>query len=100
MMMEKLDVLTTESECVTQATGIMTAAVYGHATHMPQMIEKLRAAAAAAGGSLVVQRLPEELRGEVDVFGDVGSSLFVMKKVKEELDPKGILNRGVFAGGI
>jgi glycolate oxidase FAD binding subunit len=99
-VMAKLDVLSTEHECVTQATGIMTAAVYGNALHMPQLIEKLRGEVGAKGGSVVVHRLPEELRGDVDVWGDVSGTLPLMQRVKQELDPKRILNRGRFARGI
>jgi FAD/FMN-containing dehydrogenase len=40
------------------------------------------------------------LRQKVDVWGSVGTSLPLMKRIKEQFDPCGILNCGRFVGGI
>jgi len=50
----------------------------------------------AAG--LVVERLPEELKREIDVFGEPPGGFGLMKRIKEKLDPKGILSPGRFVG--
>ena len=50
--------------------------------------------------SLVIQRCPTELKGSIDVWGDVGSSLALMRALKYKLDPKNTLNPGRYVGGI
>jgi len=49
--------------------------------------------------SLVVQRWPSEL-GEVDRWGDPGTSLTLMRAIKAKLDPHNTLNPGRYVGGI
>jgi len=63
-------------------------------------VADLRARAVHAGGSLVVERCPAELKAAVDVWGDVGPALRVMRTLKETFDPSGVLNPGRFVGGI
>jgi glycolate oxidase FAD binding subunit len=63
-------------------------------------IARLRAAAVGYGGSLVVERCPPALKGTLDVWGDVGPALAVMRRLKATFDPRGILNPGRFVGGI
>lgn len=53
-----------------------------------------------AGGTAVVLKGPPELRQQVDMWGDAGSALPLMKRIKHQFDPRGILNRGRFVGGI
>jgi len=93
-----------EMQSVTQAPGIMTAAVYGNAETTPHMVNEtiteLRGELGEHGGAVQVLRMPEALSGLMDVWGDVGPSILVMKRVKHELDAGHILNRGCFAGGI
>lgn len=49
----------------------------------------------------VVLDLPEALRGQVDAWGaSDGAPLELMRSVKRRFDPSGVLNRGVFVGGI
>jgi glycolate oxidase FAD binding subunit len=50
--------------------------------------------------SLVIQRCPTELKRSIDVWGDVGSSLALMRALKQQLDPKNTLNPGRYVGGI
>jgi glycolate oxidase FAD binding subunit len=50
--------------------------------------------------SLVIQRCPTELKRAVDVWGEVGSSLALMRALKQKLDPKNTLNPGRYVGGI
>ncbi len=51
-------------------------------------------------GSLVVEQCPLQVKERLDVWGDVGSSLPIMRNLKYALDPGGIMNPGRFAGGI
>jgi glycolate oxidase FAD binding subunit len=50
--------------------------------------------------SLVIQRCPNELKGEIDVWGDPGSSVALMRTLKAKLDPRNTLNPGRYVGGI
>lgn len=63
-------------------------------------IERIRMAAAAFGGQSVIERCTLEIKNELDVFGDQGLALSVMKSIKQRFDPKRVLNPGRFAGRI
>jgi glycolate oxidase FAD binding subunit len=66
------------------------------------VLRDLRAdiAALGANASLVVQRCPIELKRALDVWGDPGSSIALMRALKAKLDPKNTLNPGRYVGGI
>jgi glycolate oxidase FAD binding subunit len=63
-------------------------------------IASIRTFLAPTGGTAVVLKAPPPLRQKVDLWGPAGSALPLMKRVKEQFDPRGILNRGRFVGGI
>ncbi|MGH7414527.1 MAG: FAD-linked oxidase C-terminal domain-containing protein, partial [Candidatus Rokuibacteriota bacterium] len=66
-----------------------------------QLVRPLRGALEAEGGSLVVERAPIELKRLCDVWGDIHpDTLAIMKRIKTELDPDGVLNPGRFVGGL
>jgi len=52
------------------------------------------------GGTLVVLHSPPELRGRIDAWGPAGDSQPLMRRIKDQFDPAGIMNPGRFAGGI
>jgi len=56
----------------------------------------LRNVAQSFGGSLVVERTSDETGRAMDAWGSRGSSSTLMRLVKEELDPHGILSPGRF----
>jgi glycolate oxidase FAD binding subunit len=61
----------------------------------------LRGLAAPIGGSVVVERAPRDVRDAVDPWGPVdGGSLALMRALKTEFDPRGVLNPGRFVGGL
>jgi glycolate oxidase FAD binding subunit len=64
------------------------------------LVDSVRRAAEKFGGSAVFERCPHHLKQEIDVFGDPGASIEVMRSVKGRFDPKRVLNPGRFAGGI
>jgi glycolate oxidase FAD binding subunit len=64
------------------------------------LTDRLRGEAAGRGGSLVLLTATPELREGVDPWGPLGPELRLMREIKAQLDPKGILNPGRFAGGI
>jgi glycolate oxidase FAD binding subunit len=63
-------------------------------------IDDLRDTCERLQGSLVVERCPTRLKERLDVWGSVGSSLGLMRRLKASLDPGGRLNPGRFVGGI
>jgi len=75
---------------VVEATGIG----WVQSPHLPQMREKIE----GMGGSLVLLR---PITG-LDAWGNTagGDALPLMHAIKQRFDPRGILNPGVFVGGI
>ncbi len=64
------------------------------------ILRRLRKEAEAQNGNLVIWRAPAEVRAQIDVWGDSGEGLNLMRRVKAQLDPKGTLNPGRFVAGI
>lgn len=93
---------------VAQAVRVGSGLVYTHLSSdaqagslsFPNALSKLREAASALRGRLIVERAPADLKGELDVWGPVGNDLPLMRKVKQTFDPAGILSPGRFVGGI
>ena len=86
-------------QMVMQATGLGMVRVEGAPGQLSVMIEKLRAEAEHSGGSLVILRRPKEL-GSLDAWGTAGDAGSLMRAVKQQLDPKRILNPGRYVAGI
>ena len=63
-------------------------------------IQAARSAAVNLGGSAIIERCPVELKSELDVWGEAGDAIEIMRRMKQQYDPKGILNPGRFIGGI
>ena len=49
---------------------------------------------------MVVERAPSGVKSRVDVWGDLSGSTAVMRRLKDQYDPKRLLNPGRFVGGI
>jgi glycolate oxidase FAD binding subunit len=65
-----------------------------------ELIRKLTAEAVNNGGGLVVESSPLSIKKKVDVWGQSRSDYLVARRLKEQIDPAGILNVGRFVGGI
>jgi glycolate oxidase subunit GlcD len=61
-------------------------------------LEHLRGTAEGLGGSLIVENASPEIKSEFDSWAVNRSSWGLMKRVKEQLDPKGTFSPGRFAG--
>lgn len=61
---------------------------------------RTRVMALGGNASLVVERAPATLKGGLDVWGDPGPSLRLMRALKQQFDPRGTLNPGRYVGGI
>jgi len=51
-------------------------------------------------GSLVVQTVPSPWKAQLNIWGKPGSAFPVMKRLKEKIDPLGMMNPGRFVGGL
>jgi glycolate oxidase FAD binding subunit len=61
---------------------------------------KLIAYAREQRGHAVMLVAPCELKQSVDVWGSPPPALALMRKIKEQFDPHGLLNPGRYIGGI
>ena len=71
-----------------------------HERALLSAFEVLREESKEFGCSLVVLRCSPEMKARLDVWGTVGDALPLMRRIKQQFDPTGILNRGRFVGGI
>jgi len=62
--------------------------------------ENLRRIAAQAGGGLIVEAAPAELKDKLEVWGPPGPDFALMAELKKRFDPQGVLNPGRFLGGL
>jgi glycolate oxidase FAD binding subunit len=90
---------TLQWQIVAQATGIGVLRLGGGSGQIAVAVRQLRAEAESNGGSLVILRAPNDL-DPIDAWGNTGDTVGLMRAVKQQLDPKGILNPGRFAAGI
>ncbi len=65
-----------------------------------ELIEKLTSEAVKNEGNLVVESSPLSIKKKVDVWGQSRSHYLIVRRLKEQIDPAGILNIGRFVGGI
>ena len=59
-------------------------------------LRRMREAARAAGGSLVIERAPEQFKRELGAWGLSESAAFLLKRIKEQLDPADTFSPGLF----
>jgi glycolate oxidase FAD binding subunit len=62
------------------------------------VVRELTRATGELGGTFVVESCPPELKRDVDVWGEPREDFPLMRRVKEQWDPRGILNPGRFVG--
>ena len=53
-----------------------------------------------AGGNMVIQRAPASMKGGLKVWGKTGADFILFKRLKEQLDPAGIMSPGRFVGNL
>ncbi len=64
------------------------------------VVVRTREAVHALGGRVVVERCPLEVKHNLDVWDEIGEPLQIMRRMKQQYDPKGILNPGRYVGRI
>ena len=65
-----------------------------------EAITTLQEVAHSIGAHVVLERCPPAVKSGIDVWGEPPGGLDVMRRIKQELDPAGILNPGRFVAGI
>ncbi|MDO8616517.1 MAG: FAD-binding oxidoreductase [Dehalococcoidia bacterium] len=63
-----------------------------------ETLRRLREAAREAGGRLVIESCAPALKRDLDVFGDPPAAFELMRRVKQQFDPNGILSPGRYVG--
>jgi len=77
-------------------TGVLRAS--WPAVDAAAVLESARAVAAKHEAVCVVEHCSVELKRRIDVFGDPPPAFALMRRVKQQFDPKGILSPGRFVG--
>jgi glycolate oxidase FAD binding subunit len=67
---------------------------------IPATIEAVQAIAREFSGSCVLERCPAEVKQRLDVFGDAPPGVSLMRSIKREFDPNGVLSPGRMVGRI
>ena len=61
-------------------------------------VRRLWAVASELDGTLVVEHCHPEMKRRIDVFGDSPPSFGLMRSIKQQFDPQGVLSPGRFLG--
>jgi len=80
--------------------GVFLLRVLEDVAQQKRVIEGLRDALPAGRGSAVLVQGSPELKAHVDVWGPIGDALSLMRNVKKQFDPAGVLNPGRGPGGV
>ncbi len=98
---EVASALSLEWRIVAQALGVGLLRLEGGDDELlVTALKRLRSDVEKTQGSLVVLHCPPAVKACVDVWGEVGDALPLMRRVKAQFDPAGMLNPGRFVGGI
>jgi len=62
-----------------------------------EAVRMLLAECRKSGGNLAVHRAPADLKKALPIWGEPGSDLALMKRIRTELDPSGVMSPGRFA---
>jgi glycolate oxidase FAD binding subunit len=83
-------------------SGIVIGHVCGDLTLdlMGQMLKTLQEAASAAQGNLVILGCPTAWKATLPVWGQPRADAWLMREIKEKLDPRQLFNPGRFVDGI
>ena len=52
------------------------------------------------GGRVILEKLPVAAKSDIPVWGETRSDFTVMRRIKEQLDPAGIMSPGRYVGGL
>ncbi len=82
------------------ARGVVKCKIGASCNQMGDVVTDLRSIASSVGGYALVERAPLQAKADLDVWGDPGQALHLMRRLKDRMDPNRILNPGRYVGGI
>jgi len=80
--------------------GIVYAMVEADPTALGAIAEAMRQLAGQLDGYAIIERIPADLKGDIDVWGPAREDWPLMQSLKSKFDPKGIMSPGRFVGGL
>jgi len=87
-------------QMIAEGVGIGLLRLEATSEKLADIVLSLRTHLAGLGGSLAVLGCPAEKKSAINVWGSPADSIELMRRIKRQLDPHGILNPGRFVGGI
>ena len=63
-----------------------------------EAIDRMRGLVRALSGWMLVEHCPLPVKRQIDVWGEAPPGMEIMRRIKEQFDPLGILNPGRFVG--
>jgi glycolate oxidase FAD binding subunit len=99
-LIERLSGLSDYSAAGRAGLGVFLLRVGGSVEGQKRVITGLRDVLPIGRGSAVVVSGSPELKTQVDVWGPIGNGLALMRAVKQQFDPAGVLNAGRGPGGV
>ncbi len=72
----------------------------GDPTAIAAGLRGIQSAAASLGGGAIIERCPDNIKANIDVWGEQPSGMEIMRRLKRQFDPHNILNPGRFVGGL
>jgi glycolate oxidase FAD binding subunit len=91
LMRTLADERNTRAMMFARAGQALWAALQGDDAKVIELVNRLREWATNRKGFLVVQRVPPTLRGKLDVWGVPRPEVAVMRRLKEQFDPRNVL---------
>jgi glycolate oxidase FAD binding subunit len=76
------------------ANGVIAILIKGDSDSVREAVKELRGFTESSGGSLVVMEASPDIKAGIDVWGEIGTSIGLMRKIKAGFDPENILNPG------
>lgn len=65
-----------------------------------QFMQDLLQLSRKAGGNTVIQHAPADIKPGLKIWGETGSDLIAMQRLKQQLDPNRVMSPGRFVGGL
>jgi FAD/FMN-containing dehydrogenase len=65
-----------------------------------EALERILERSVQGGGNTVILRAPVEIKPRLQIWGKAGPDLIAMRRLKEHLDPAGVMSPGRFVGGL
>ncbi len=82
------------------AATVLWVSLRNNGDTIAETVEALRSIVARSGGSVVIAAAPDELKPRLDIWGPTTDAFPLMRRVKEQFDPRGIMSPGRFVGGL